>query len=871
MVARARRGASGRASRAGRGLARVDGAEVGTGTPNTGTIAYGLQFDDLELGNYLATDVCGYTYGFPGDLDQVSIYGKALTADEVAMLAKGDQPAPPALPGPPPVPKAPTPLPGRSLGPKVEGIEVTQATQTFDQPRSLTYTGVPLIKHKKTVVRVFADLVGPEAVGGPGARPPMGMALFATDGAGRALPGSPLFPEWAPSTATMSRGDDFLTEAERNSETSAFTFTLPDAWTLGTVNVEARALGSGLCIEAACGTTASRTLSGVSFRDPPPASEVNLLEQPVVLHAGGDPNGTVTGINVVKPRPEQIFQKLLALSPLNYHFLDLEGRPADWPRYRATRFASDSAIWEAADAYDESIGRPGLATVGVFEIGANPGVTIGHTSVVTGKTYGSGMWQPVTSDAHEVFHQHGFKHASGSCGGGAIGGQAEAWPVRDGRLDSVGIDTTPGSGGGSAPYRVIADTEAQPAYDLMSYCGLVVGDPQHWISVRNWDRLLNVTPPPPDNRPWLRNTLVVRAQFVRSILSILAVASAQGPPPPDPGPSPYVLVASGIAGQTLARVAVSRFAGTGAPGSDPVDALEARVPATGVTKVEVQDAGGVVVASRTASRAAPRARILAPARGRSVGGPKGVVVRWKATDADDDPLEVTLDYSSDGGHSFHNVWAGPNGRGTARLRTELLTASRRARLRLRVSDGFRETTTTSARFVVAARRPLVKILEPGPGLRADAGGAVRLRGAAADARGRRLIGRRLVWRAGRTVLGRGTSVDSTLPAGTRRVSLTATDRDGRAATASVGLRVRATTPFFVHLRARPLRRSARAVVLIVSATQPATLRVGGRRHHVGPAARRIRVPVGRARTIRLRLTLTAGGRRSSSTLVVRRR
>ena len=236
----------------------VDGAEVGTGTPNTGTIAYGLQFDDLELGNYLATDVCGYTYGFPGDLDQVSIYGKALTADEVAMLAKGDQPAPPALPGPPPVPKAPTPLPGRSLGPKVEGIEVTQATQTFDQPRSLTYTGVPLIKHKKTVVRVFADLVGPEAVGGPGARPPMGMALFATDGAGRALPGSPLFPEWAPSTATMSRGDDFLTEAERNSETSAFTFTLPDAWTLGTVNVEARALGSGLCIEAACGTTASR-------------------------------------------------------------------------------------------------------------------------------------------------------------------------------------------------------------------------------------------------------------------------------------------------------------------------------------------------------------------------------------------------------------------------------------------------------------------------------------------------------------------------------------------------------------------------------------------------------------------------------------
>ena len=353
------------------------------------------------------------------------------------------------------------------------------------------------------------------------------------------------------------------------------------------------------------------------------------------------------------------------------------------------------------------------------------------------------MWQPVTSDAHEVFHQHGFKQRVGLLRRRGHRRQAEAWPVRDGRLDSVGIDTTPGSGGGGAPYRVIADTEAQPAYDLMSYCGLVVGDPQHWISVRNWDSgSCNVTPPPPDNRPWLRNTLVVRAQFVREASwppSILAVASAQGPPPPDPGPSPYVLVASGIAGADASP-------GRGQP-LRRYRAPPARIPSTrwrracrppGSAKVEVQDAGGgVVVASRTASRAAPRARILrACPLVKSVGGPKGVVVRWKATDADDDPLKVTLDYALVRRRSLCSTTCGParTDRRTARLRTELLTASRRARLRLRVSDGFRETTTTSC----ALRRGGAASAREDPRARPRAGGADdRGRGAAARRGGRR--------------------------------------------------------------------------------------------------------------------------------------
>jgi hypothetical protein len=872
----------------------VDGAEVGTGTPNASTIQYGLQFEDFNLGSYPAIDVCGFDYVFPGEIDQVSVYRRALAAAEVAELARGDQTAPPSLPtqpdpGPePPPPPDLGPQPGRSLVPKVEGIEVTQAVQTFDQPRYSTYNGVALVKNKKTVVRVFADLAGPEAPGGPGSRPPMGIALTGTNAAGQAQPGGVLIPEWAPSTATMSRGDGFLTTPERNSETSAFTFVLPDSWTQGSLNLEARALGTGLCLREECGGIPSRTLTGITFRNPPPAAALSVLEQPVVLHEsfldangnpalnkdgnvmGPNPNGRVLGISLVKATPAHIFEKLLALSPVPFHFLDNQDRPADWPRFRATRFASDTAIWEPADAYDEAIGRPGLGMVGVYVLGDNPGVRIGHTAVVSARTLAGGaMWRPVTSVAHEIFHLRGVVHASKACGAS----DGEDWPAADGRMDSVGLDTTPRSGGPGAPYRVIADDEANAGYDLMSYCGITVGDAPHWISARNWNRALGLTPPPPSGRPWNKNTLVVAAQLgPDSTVRILTVRPAKGPPPPDPGPSPYVLVARDVAGRALATVPISQFVGTGAAGTDPVTSLQARVPREGVAKIEIMDAGGAVTASRTASAAAPRARIVSPGRGRRVGDRATVGVRWEASDADGDDLEVTLDYSSNGGRTFYNVWAGPHGGGTAQLRTELLDATRNARLRLRVSDGFRETTTTSARFVVAPRGPRVEILEPGAGQRADAGGGVRLRGAAVDDRGRRLTGRRLVWRAGRTVLGRGASVSAALPAGTRRVILEATDAAGRTGSDTVAVRVGATTPLFLRLSAAPLAPGARTAVLIVAATQPSTLTVRGRRYEVDPKTRRIRVPLGEIRgTVRLRVTLTAGGRRTVETVVVRRR
>ena len=169
------------------------------------------------------------------------------------------------------------------------------------------------------------------------------------------------------------------------------------------------------------------------------------------------------------------------------------------------------------------------------------------------------------------------------------------------------------------------------------------------------------------------------------------------------------------------------------------------------------------------------------------------------------------------------------------------------------------------------RRPQVEILEPGARQSTDAGGTLRLRGAAADGSGRAIPGRRLVWRAGGRLLGRGATVGAVLPAGARSIRLEATDAAGRRGVDTVAVRVRPTTPFFVRLAAPAIARAARTAVLTVAATQPATLTVRGRRFAVGPrraACASRSAPPGR---IRLTLTLSAGGRRSVNTITVRRR
>ena len=64
----------------------VDGSEVGTGTVAAGPLGYGLaNGSDLVIGH--PVNACGQASQFIGDLDEVQVWDRALTPDEVASLA----------------------------------------------------------------------------------------------------------------------------------------------------------------------------------------------------------------------------------------------------------------------------------------------------------------------------------------------------------------------------------------------------------------------------------------------------------------------------------------------------------------------------------------------------------------------------------------------------------------------------------------------------------------------------------------------------------------------------------------------------------------------------------------------------------------
>jgi hypothetical protein len=260
---------------------------------------------------------------------------------------------------------------------------------------------------------------------------------------------------------------------------------------------------------------------------------------------------------------------------------------------------------------------------------------------------------------------------------------------------------------------------------------------------------------------------------------------------------------------------------------------------------------------RQRSRFPPTISLLSPRRG-TVRGAR-VTVRWRASDRDRDPLTAEVDYSPNGGRSWNPVSIGPS-RGRVVISTRLLKASRRARLRVRVDDGFDDATAVSGPLVVPGAPPQVLIQAPVRSQRIRASAPLYLQGLATGDQGLSLRPRALRWFDGPRALGSGRSVSVTgLAAGRHTIRLEA--REGaRIGTASVRIVIRAVQPAFLVL-AFPARISSRArtVRLRVASTVGATLTVSRQRFAVGPRALKIalRIRPGTA-PLRLALALRAG-------------
>ena len=810
---------------------------------------------------------------------------------------------------------------------RAQGLEVTQGIQP-EGPLTPSggetggrYSGVNLVAHKRTAVRLFADAHG--AIGS-GIKD-VGALLYGFRD-GRALPGSPLRPDYGPPPiggqqvlqSTEEADPAPVLEAERKSEANAYTFTLPTSWTSGNVSLLGRVFQEpGFpepgrrpeCSSPSCLANNSFTENGVAFR---PTENVELWT--VALQVNGAlpaaPGIALAEARLAAPLPEpgwNPFHPDEGFMVMPYQAVidisDIVNSESN-----GTNKGSDAA--GRVQSWASAMGNPQFATMGIGPSGFR-GLTAGGFRATSAITFdpspGSGGNRPLTGVAHELFHQFGLQHASSECGGGNDGdsddeGQSGTpWPLKTGETHAGEAaklrEAKDGASGhpfegfgqllgiglnlGSEPYQLIADgVNVDENFDFMSYCSpnIGAGDPGNWVSPINWEAVFHNFaaagasssaahgPRRPPRIRINRGRLRVVGFAGESGFQLASVGPQVGPRLPT-GRSDFTLTALGAHGRKLRSVSMAEEAGH-QDGEGSLDELSAEIPARGVSKIEVLDKGAVV-ARRSRPKRPPRVHVVSPRRGAKVGGRHTVLVRWSATDSAHNPLTASVDFSADGGHSWRTIYVGPN-RGQASIPGSYLVGSRSALVRVRVNDGFNETVATSGRFTALAAPPLVSITKTPKTLPGDA--TLQLRGEAFDQRLQALGGKRLRWFDGPFPLGSGATISAgPLPPGKNHLRLVAHGAGGQTATARTTVTV---TPLQLPLLQlsipKHLPRAARKLTIGAQSAVPSSLTIDGHKFDLGAARRKLRISIPPGKPLLLRMAVTAEGVRTPFAAVVRR-
>jgi hypothetical protein len=784
---------------------------------------------------------------------------------------------------------------------RVTSMQITQGTQSAflpevdpsrHPPNVVNYATIPdaakLRAGGPTVVRVYANL----AIGPVGGAPQVPMVLYGSTydrfGAAKALPGSPILPTYVP--AKLSLGPATADPADVFKETVAYTFTLPPDWTKSELAIGTGFLPTGGTTQKLkpCETTECTANDNFQIVHIPMYAAPPVTIEPIALAVDGtpalaDPDSAFKLTQIVDP-----FATIIKPYAATLNVTDIANDKASC----AASGGSDcgkTANEDAGSRVDDWVCDHGGPSGVGWVMGVSSGIAYGLTNPTnicwsTFDTYGDAVVEvnrPLTSVSHEFFHLLGRPHASDCKGGGSNGQVAESWPPDErGDLQSVGLDTELGSGT-AGTYRIVGNTSVKEWLDFMSYCAstdetTLTGTGNSWVSVHNWNAAFEEHRYHRSARkraaagPRVASLHVSATAGADGRVRIVGTAPVSAPAQPQ-SQSGYRLIAFDAAGNQVA--AVEMFSSpTHEDGTPPALALDGVIAAANVARVQiVRD--GAVVAERAASASSPRLAL----RGLPRFTRSGATVLWRAGDADRDALLASVDYSTDGGATFRTVFSGPD-HGRAKLPARLLSRSNRARVRVRVNDGFREAAVTSRRFRSPGGLPVVRILNVRSGVRQPNDAPLVLRGQAFDDADRSLTGKRLRWFIGRVRIGTGTTTaPAGLPAGRHRVRLVARDRFGRVGRAAITVRLTAARPGFLVLSApKSVARSARRVSVKVSSSLRARLTVrGGRgkqRFLVSRKARtlRVRVKPGR-KPLTLRLTLAAGGRSTPATVSVARR
>ena len=788
----------------------------------------------------------------------------------------------------------------------IETLEVTQAIQTRALPTpdetidvpglpvaripGDTYDGVPLAQSKLTAVRLFGEARGATT-------PVRGVSATLhgyTRSGGRLveLPGSPLRPTGNPARVTAEI--DIATA--RATAAGGWTFVLPSAWQTGAPLVLAGEIAPGASAPArdCCTSNNFFGLQGIPFT-PVRGTAVYPVALEITPPGGGAPMTPPT--------------------PLRDHYSELV---KVWPgtmtitspllAVNVTDIAGDLGMINARlRSTFEDAGLRGKVS-GLLPAGGG-GLGPGPTSA-TGSAD-----RRLDYVAHEVGHSLNLAHAMsmGACsdpsGGdnGPVAGRAT--------INGVGIDPTMWSGGTTGHFRPIGAEETSvfdatpdaPAfvYDYMSYCSQdFLG--KTWVSVGYWANTLRelrpggqvrtlfedgccgigaaadptVLPRRPVRGAQAGATLRVYAALVPGDDRILDVATGRDELTPASPGSDVEVVVRDSSGAEVSRTPVATTPFEERPGPGAAERPHGRlvsavVPGAGAARVEIA-VGGVTVASRDASPAAPTVDISAPRAGTRIGGRGNVNITWSPLDTDGGALVSTVEFSRDGGRTWKTLGVVPEGGTSLRLRRGDLPRARRGQLRVSVSDGFHVTSDTAS-LRTAGARPTVEIISPAAGTRVRSDTNLVLEGQAFDDAGRPIPARRLQWRSGKRRLGRGARVDVEAHRLGRTVTLRARDSAGRVGSDSARLRIQRVAPFFTSLVASTYGRGAKAIRLRVGSSLPGRLTVTGAglrrtRARVRPRERTVRVRIrGAAReSYTLRLALSAGGRRTAQQVTVAR-
>ncbi len=784
---------------------------------------------------------------------------------------------------------------------RAQGLDVTQGIQQSvgilvpsGGASGGSYNGVDLVAAKKTVVRFYADAHGaPQGIGSVG-------AVLHGFRNGVELSDSPIYPAYGPSTLPDTGEADPapVFQSELESDNNAFTFVLPDSWTSGTLELVGDVINpppsfSGPqvveCQTPACLANDSFTLNGVIFT---PTQHITI-------------NTIALTVNGTAPVPvAQVFTDAKAVAPLSdqgFLILPYEATLDVSSSINSNQGNKGASLEGVVAQWDQNNGNPNYSTIGVTPTGTN-GYTVGRDSEVDyAPNSSTGNDRPLTSVAHEMFHQFGLPHASNECGGGqdndsddgsqtgepwqppaAAPGEPNENPPDDGigQLDGIGLDMT------SQPFKILASGLGgiSQYFDFMSYCSATIGfgDAGNWVSPQNWEAVFNrfkitsggardarARSAAPAGGP-LASVAAVHPALLRVIAFVSQPAGVQiasvGPQvgPILPGSSTrsvssFTLLARARGGRTLDSVPMSVTTGhidrVGA-----LDQLEADVPSAAVHSIELSS-NGIVVARRTRPATAPRVRILAPIRGARVGKRRTVLIRWTTTNPEHLALTASVDYSRDGGRSWRTIFIGANHDRVA-LPSFYLVASGSARVRVRINDGFNESAATSARFTAFGSPPQASILSPAPHTRVNGDALVPLAGQAFDQQLRNLTGRSLQWFDGPFLLGHGATLAAgPLAPGINHIKLAARDGAGRIGSATITVTVTAVQLPFLRLTIpKRVSRKALKLTLTASSAVPAELTIGRHSFALTTTSRRFSLPISRGRTpLLLHLTVTAHG------------